>query len=104
MFAPYDNRGYAVVPPVDWVDNVPAAVRTRHYGRYELALVDDMVVLCQKYPVTGPEPTAAAVSEDARALVFYARGTFGAADAVASAAVPTTPPSRPVEEAFDSTD
>ena len=94
FFSPHDAESFALMTPIDKYALVPPEVRARSFGDYEMDAIDDMAVMCRRYPVAQPLPTAAALRADAVDLASYVHQQFSAIQPVSA---PTSPEVDPVE-------
>jgi hypothetical protein len=76
FYGPCDDDLFGLMTPIDNNDNVPAEVRARSYGRYELTVVGDLAVMCQRYRASGPTLPADTLSAEAQALANYTHQQF----------------------------
>lgn len=76
FFSPHDAESFALLTPIDKFALVPAEVRARSFGDYELDAVDDMAVMCRRYPAAQPLPTATVLRADAIDLASYVHQQF----------------------------
>lgn len=85
FFGAYYTASFGLMTPIDKDEYVPAEMRARSFGRYQLDVVAEMAVLCQRYPAQGPVPSAQALTADAKALATYTHQQFAGPQ-------PSTPP------------
>lgn len=78
FYGPCDEDTFGLMTPIDTDENVPAEVRARSYGRYELAVLGGLAVMCQRYRASGPTLPADTLSTEAQALARYTHQQFAA--------------------------